>query len=182
MLPDYLRQIQAHPDQHPESDLMTNERQSPLKEPYAIEITGKDGTTRTESVDAFSSKDALKTAQKKFPDATEWASVKPGARTPSTEYSVPTGKLLSTPPVMGKSARDFYGRSKEDAAAEDAAATLRTMYHELGGHGMIGLKEGMTPKGILRHTHPDASPNTRAAASWNASGFIHPRDSAVQAR
>ena len=170
----YLRQIQAHPDQHPESDLMTNERQSPLKEPYAIEITGKDGTTRTESVDAFSSKDALKTAQKKFPDATEWASVRPGARTPSTEYSVPTGKLLSTPPVTGKSARDFYGISKEDAAAEDAAATLQTMYHELGGHGMIGLKEGMTPKGILRHTNPGAPPNTRAVASWNASDLYIP--------
>lgn len=156
-------------------DLQTNERQSPLKEPYAIEMRNPDGTIHTETVEGFSIKDAIKTAQKKFPDATEWSSVDTGGvRTPSTEYSVPTGKLLSTPPVMGKSARDFYGRSKEDAAAEDAAATLRTMYHELGGHGMIGLKEGMTPKGVVRHTHPDASSDTRAAVSWDASGLYQP--------
>ena len=151
----YLRQIQAHPDQHPESDLMTNERQSPLKEPYAIEMRNPDGTTHTETVEGFSIKDAIRTAQNKFPDASEWSSADTGGeRTPSTEYVVPTGKLASMPVQVGRE-------------------LIQTMYHELG-HAMIGEKEGLTVKGMLRHTHPDLGRNTRAAVAWDVSDLYQP--------
>ena len=135
--------------------LLTNERQTALKEPWSIEIQNQDGTKRVEKVDAFSSKDALKTAQKKFPDASEWSSVTPGERTPSTEYSVPTKKLLSMPENMGDT-------------------PVKAMRHELG-HALIGQNEGFTPTGMLRHTHPDlARQNARLSVAWKADDVFEP--------
>lgn len=128
--------------------LLTSERQSELPEPYSVMVGTEDGMGREEHVDAFSHKDALKQAQKQFPDAREWSVHQIGQRTPSTEYSVPSGKLLSMPEMNS-------GKTPES-----------TMNHEIG-HAMIGQKEGLTQEGILRHTHPDISDGSaRASVRW----------------
>ena len=151
------------PGEEPADALISNERQSALREPYKIEIRNSDGTARIETVDAFSSKDAMKVAQKKFPDASEWARVPDahgqysdgpdGARTPSTEYSVPNQKLLSIPEGENRKAPEI-------------------IRHELG-HGMIGANEGMVPNGMMRHTAEGMQGN-RASVVWKAEGLFEP--------
>ncbi len=137
-----------------EGTLTMSERQTALKQPWNIYVKNPDGTQRVETVDAFSSKDALKTAQKKFPEGSEWEIAGGGERTPSTEYKVPKQKVLSIPEAIA-------GRLPE-----------QTMRHELG-HAMVGMNEGLTPIGMLRHTHPDMS-GAVAAMSWDASKEYQP--------
>jgi len=135
--------------------LHTNEYQSELKQPYSIAITDKGGAEHFEPIDAFSSKDALKVAQKKFPDATDWSIDKTGKREPAAGYSVPTNKLLSLP------------------ESGSNRTPVQTMRHELG-HAMVGANEGLTQRGMLRHTHMDAHGRMRAAVRWDASDVMQP--------
>ena len=158
---DMLHDIGVHPDQQ---DLLTNELQSPLKEKYAVEITDADGTTHTEHIDAFSPKNAIAVAQKKFPGtrAYSWRIEKMGEREPSTEYSVPTGKLA---------------KMKESAGRP----VVHTIRHELG-HALVGQNEGLVTGGMLSSSHPDVGRSARAAvlwpgrdnALWSAPGRIRP--------
>ena len=141
--------------------LLTSEQQSALKEPYRMEVTDPGGTSHTETVDAFSRKDALKVAQKKFAGAQEWSITQVGGRTRSTEYSVPTQKLASTP--------------------EKGSTSIQTMRHELG-HAMVGLNEGLTTTGMLRHTHPDLSgQHANASVSWPAGDLYRPGTREIKA-
>ena len=138
-------------------DLTTNERQSPLKQHWKIQV--QDPTTHEfhdETVDAYSSKDALKQGQKKFPGSGVWTvSGVDAARDESTAYQVPKEKLASMP---------------EQVSGKTAEQTIR---HELG-HALVGLKEGMDVKGMLRHTHPDLGSNTRASVAWDARELFQP--------
>ena len=54
-------------DEDEEDKLTAGELQTPLKRNYKTEIIDREGNSRTEDVPGFSSKDALKNAQKKFP-------------------------------------------------------------------------------------------------------------------
>jgi hypothetical protein len=140
-----LKQIGAHPDQQ---DLLSKELQSPLKEKYTVEITDADGTTHMEPIEAFSSKNAIAVAQKKFPGtrAYSWRIEKMGEREPSTEYSVPTGKLAKMPASAGR-------------------PEIHTIRHELG-HAMVGQNEGLVTGGMLSSSHPDLGKDARAAVRW----------------
>jgi len=148
-----LREIRAHPESNDESkNLLMEERQSPLKEPYTAQITDSTGT-HIETIPDFSSKAAINTAWKKFPNAsTVYVKPFPENVAPSTEYSIPTGKPLA----MSKSLR-----SEQD-----------TIHHELG-HAMIGEKEGIIQNGMIRHTHPNASSSTRAAIIWDGPSLMY---------
>jgi len=137
-------------------DLTTNERQSPLKQHWKIQVL--DPTTHefhNETVDAYSSKDALKQGQKKFPGSGVWTVSGVDARDESTAYQVPKEKLASMP---------------EQVSGKTAEQTIR---HELG-HALVGLKEGMDVKGMLRHTHPDMGSNVRASVAWDAQDLFQP--------
>ena len=142
---DMLKEIGAHPDQQ---DLLSKELQSPLKEKYTVEITDADGTTHMEPIEAFSSKNAIAVAQKKFPGtrAYSWRIEKMGEREPSTEYSVPTGKLAKMPASAGR-------------------PEIHTIRHELG-HAMVGQNEGLVTGGMLSSSHPDLGKDARAAVRW----------------
>lgn len=137
----------------PEETLAMAERQSPLREPYTIEVTDPNDETHKETIQAFSIQDARKAIQKQFPDAKAYRlEGLPDERTTSTGYVVPNGKPLSVP-------ASSRGETFED-----------TMNHELG-HAMIGQKEGMVQAGIIRHTHPSSDSTTRAAILWNMKGL-----------
>jgi hypothetical protein len=135
------------------------ERQPALPSPYKVrvEYTDEDGTPKQtfEDIQAYTARDAIERAQKKFPDASEWGIQSVGDRPVSSTYTVPTGKMLSFP--------NSLGLEGDERVARDA----RTMYHELG-HAMVGQKEGIVNKGIVRHTYPGLT-GARAAILWDSS-------------
>ncbi len=143
-------------------DLITSERQSPLKRDYQVEVIDQAGESKTETIPGFSGKDALKTAQKKFPGKASYVVDHPEAEpeNPSTKYTVPTGKTLSMP--------------------ESDRPETHTMRHELG-HAMVGLREGMEPRGMYRHTHTEMPRGTRAAVSWSTKDLIDPGTRRIKA-
>lgn len=126
-------------------NLLTQERQAPLKEPYSIEVTSQDGLVNTENIDAFSPKSAMDIVRKKYPDAYNISLEHFGEREPSEDYTVPTGKHLSLP--------------------KNSRPVGEVMRHELG-HSMVGSNEGLTINGMLRHTHPDAAKDMSAGVQW----------------
>jgi Nicotianamine synthase protein len=142
---DYLRQIQAHPDQQ---DLLSKELQTPHKETYRMEVTSQDGMSHKVDVDAHSPKQALATVQKQFPSAAEWRlDTMPEGKVPSPEYSVPTGKIQKMTASLGRPEID-------------------TIRHELG-HAFIGYKNGIEAKGMISSSHPVAPSTMRAGILWD---------------
>lgn len=145
-------------------DLITSERrerQTPLREPYSIEIGSETGEPQFVEIDAFSPRDAIKTAQKKYPNANSWSIQSAGARAGEpTAYSVPKEKLLSMP----------KSQAEHETAPRPPVKTIR---HELG-HAMIGLKEGMQPRGMYRHIHVEMPSTARAAVGWSMQGMRDP--------
>jgi GNAT superfamily N-acetyltransferase len=137
-----------------EDNLVTNELQTPLKEPYSLEVRDPDGTTHTEPVEAFSPKTAIAAAKKQFPEAQEWSIKSFGERVPSDKYAVGTQQHLSMP------------------ASGDRSA-VHTVRHELS-HAMVGQNEGLVQKGMLRHTHPDSSSDMRASVVWDGRDIFQP--------
>jgi GNAT superfamily N-acetyltransferase len=55
-----------------------------------------------------------------------------------------------------------------------------TIRHELG-HALVGQNEGLTQRGMVRHTHIDAGSNMRAAVSWDASDLYQPGTRRIKA-
>jgi len=157
---DMLKEIGAHPEQP--KDFVTGEQQSALKEPYSIEITDLNGTQHTEAIEAHSPKKAMAEAQKKFPNAVQWSIEHFEARTPSTEYSVPKGKLAKMPASMGRPEVD-------------------TVRHELG-HALVGQNEGLTVKGMISASHPDAGEDMRAGVQWNGADLYERGPKGLQIR
>jgi hypothetical protein len=137
-------------------DLNMSELQSPRKRSYLMKVSDNTGDGYAQ-VDAFSNKDAIKQAQKKFPDATEWGVEGAKDIPASGEYKVPTGRHLS---VRGSD-------------------PLGTMHHE-HGHAMVGQNEGMKTLGMLRHTHPDMPSGVTAGVQWSNEGIVDPATHAIR--
>lgn len=137
--------------------VVTKEYQSPLRQPYPIEITDEGGARHTETISAFSIRDAMKTAQKQFPTSYAFPGLEIpgiGSTAPLGEYSIPTLKHLSMPESAYKTPEE-------------------TMLHE-NGHAFSALNEGIPVNGIIRHTHMDADQTTRAAASYPRDAMLGP--------
>ena len=136
-----LKEIGAHPDQ---KGIVQKELQTPHKETYGMEVTDQSGNSMNTPIDAHSSKQAIIAAQKKFPDASEWRVAKtPEDRAPSTEYSVPTGKLAAMPYSGG-------------------FPVVNTIRHEVA-HALIALKHGLGTGGIISGRYPKMPSDARAA-------------------
>lgn len=126
------------------------EYRSDLRHPYEVAVQMPDGTTKIQSVMAYSFKTALSQVKKALPEGARITSVMRG-EIPAEDltYRVPNRPLGSMPPALS-------GKTAE-----------QTLYHELG-HFVIGARDGMPSDGILRHTHPDLRRGGgRAAVRWN---------------
>jgi hypothetical protein len=157
-----------------EDKLTMGEQQTPLKRNFKIEVIDNEGNSHTETIPGFSSKDAIRTAQKKFPGASTWGIERvdwqvPGSRAksyegetiPTTEgYSIPKNKRISMRPG---------GRDNNQVE-----------FHELG-HAMVGLNDGMAADGMLRHTHPDMPRNATAAVRWDINNLKDPQTNRIAA-
>jgi hypothetical protein len=123
-----------------ESEDLMHELQSARKQNWPIEVIDSQGNSRIEKVPAFSSKDAIRVAQKKFPGESTWGTTTGPEPIPAGEYKVPTGKShrFGNPGVN----QEF---TKPDINVER---------HELG-HALVGLASGLDVRGMLSHLHPD---------------------------
>ena len=125
---------------------------SPFRQNYPIEAS-EGGETTPDTIPAFSPREALKAAAKKYPNA----EVSVGLAQPierEAGYQVPTGKHLTTPD-----------------SREGIQPIESTMIHELG-HAMVGHNEGLESGGILRHTHPRMPSGANAAVDWPMAGLL----------
>lgn len=146
-----LQKIGAHPEQQ---DLIAHELQTPLKETYGMEVTDSDGKSHIEKVNAHSSKQALATVVKKFPDASEWRLANmPEGETPAREYSVPAGKIQKMIAVAGR-------------------PEIHTIRHELG-HFFAGARAGLKQKGMVSASHPELNGRGRAGLKWDGRGLYN---------
>lgn len=158
---DYLRQIQAHPDQQ---DLVSKARieEPPHKSTYVLEVSDSNSTNRVEKIDAFSNNEAMKLARKKFPDADIIR--RPELDTThvaSTKYEVPTGKRLKMPPS--------YNHPEDD-----------TESHEIA-HALEAVRGGLQTKGILTQHHPIVPSDARAVHLLSGAGLRDPATGQIRA-
>jgi hypothetical protein len=146
---DALREIGAHPEQQ---DILSKELHTPHKQTYGMEVTDAEGKVQNVPIEAHSAKQALNTIVKKFPDAHRWRlATAPEEKAPSTDYSVPAGKIQKM--------KESAGRSE-----------IHTIRHELG-HIFAGAAVGMKTNGMLSSSHPAMPSDARAAVAWSSDGL-----------